>query len=413
MHKHIFISYPWANQNQLVAVAIQQKLESIGYRVWIDLNEMSGDMTQKMIDAINNSSIVIALISPEYEKSENCQKEYKFSQRRKKIIQHVVTTKGFQVGEQDDSQTHWLAFLMPADVLYHRIYKELLMGDKPKFDEMVDKFVEHIQRHYSDELEEAFDKFGISSKKSGILRGVKKIQPDSEVCREFLLSTASNEINNVKHIVENFDNEFLKKSIWRDMKVVYKNKSYTGLDGRSWFSNMNALDFCGLWGSVEMFKILELVFPFENIKERTSNFAKSKSIFNDNFYANAYLLACSNDNLEVVEHIISKYPEIKFCSDRDGCNALHLSAWLGGIKVAKYLVKKQGFEIEDSGNKKKWNSVLCACRGGKYEQLKFFLEQKPKLITSVDDSGDGVLEIAKGYSKDDRVLQLLVDKLDI
>ena len=336
MAKHIFISYPWANKNQLVAVAIQQKLESIGYRVWIDLNEMSGDMTQKMIEAINDASLVVALISEEYEKSENCQKEYKFSQRRKKSIEHVVTAKGFIVGEQENSKSHWLAFLMPADVLYHRVYKEVLEKDKNEFDAMVEKFVVHIQSHYQTEMEEAFDKLGVGSRK-GIIRQGVKIPADQEICRELLLSSAANETENVSKILKIYEPDSLEKYIWKLREVVYKGKKYTGLDGRSWFANMNALDFAALWASPELVEILvkSLFKPNqpENTQQNFNNFATSKSIFHDKYHENAFLLACSNDNLEVVKYFISINPKIKDSVDRDGCNALHLSAWLGGMKV--------------------------------------------------------------------------------
>ena len=57
--------------------------------------------------------------------------------------------------------------------------------------------------------------------------------------------------------------------------------------------------------------------------------------------------------------------------------------------------------------------MLCACRGGKYEQLVYFLTRKPALVKSVDDCDDNVLEICEYYSKDDRLAELLIGKYKI
>ena len=111
-----------------------------------------------------------------------------------------------------------------------------------------------------------------------------------------------------------------------------------------------------------------------------------------------------------MEFFVLKYPELKKCTDKSGFNGLHLAAWLGGIKVTRFLIDGKHFKIRNDSNDKKWNAAFCACRGSKFDQLEFILKKKPDLVKSVDESGENLLEVAESYNKDDRLIELLTNK---
>jgi len=81
----VMISYNWTYQStilQIVKLLIDQ-----GISVWMDLDEMSGNILEAMSNAIDNSDIVLICASQEYADSRNCKLEaqYSYQQNKKKI----------------------------------------------------------------------------------------------------------------------------------------------------------------------------------------------------------------------------------------------------------------------------------------------------------------------------------------
>ena len=66
----IFLSHPWRNKNVLQYV--KKFLNSYGYRVWYDQNDMGWDLSRSMKDGIENSQIVLVCLNKLYLSRENC-----------------------------------------------------------------------------------------------------------------------------------------------------------------------------------------------------------------------------------------------------------------------------------------------------------------------------------------------------
>lgn len=82
---HVMISYQWDNQQMLVEV--KNKLQALGYRVWMDLEQMGGSTLEAMAKAVENASVVLICVSQKYKESPNCRSEAEYAyQLRKDII---------------------------------------------------------------------------------------------------------------------------------------------------------------------------------------------------------------------------------------------------------------------------------------------------------------------------------------
>ena len=66
----IFFSHPWRNKNVLSHV--KKFLNSHGYRVWYDQNNMGHNLTMSMEEGIKNSNVVLVCLNKAYEGSRNC-----------------------------------------------------------------------------------------------------------------------------------------------------------------------------------------------------------------------------------------------------------------------------------------------------------------------------------------------------
>jgi len=89
--KDIFISYCWANKEQVYK--IKQDLVATGFSVWLDIDEMQGGkwLYDEIVSGISNSSIFLSFCSPEYVESRNCGIEVSLAgDWRKNIIPIMV-----------------------------------------------------------------------------------------------------------------------------------------------------------------------------------------------------------------------------------------------------------------------------------------------------------------------------------
>ncbi|KAI8491691.1 hypothetical protein Bbelb_304960 [Branchiostoma belcheri] len=87
---HIMISYFWRQQTQVYK--IKEHLGKVGYRVWMDMDDIEGDITTSKAKAINEAAIVLIAFSDDYANSEYCKREALVAQQHKKVIVPVKMT---------------------------------------------------------------------------------------------------------------------------------------------------------------------------------------------------------------------------------------------------------------------------------------------------------------------------------
>jgi len=80
----VMISYNWESQKVVVTIAEQLKKE--GFKVWLDLDDMTGSTLESMANAVESSSIVLVCMSRKYKESANCRLEGEYAFRKRKII---------------------------------------------------------------------------------------------------------------------------------------------------------------------------------------------------------------------------------------------------------------------------------------------------------------------------------------
>ena len=102
----IFFSHRWASKPFLSHV--YSLLCEQGFRVWYDVNEMGYDLDKSMRDGVQNSTVVLACVDPEYQRRPNCMLELRHAhkcvteelgQHRTKAILGVMMQDGVGWGE--------------------------------------------------------------------------------------------------------------------------------------------------------------------------------------------------------------------------------------------------------------------------------------------------------------------------
>jgi len=123
----IMISYNWGNQE--VVKKISQHLEDNGYKLWLDLNNMSGNTLEAIAEAVDSSQIILICASEKYKRSKNCILEAQYAyQQSKETIPLLFETSAL---------TGWLG---------------ALIGTKPYFDFSNPSFFETSIQNLLEEL---------------------------------------------------------------------------------------------------------------------------------------------------------------------------------------------------------------------------------------------------------------------
>ena len=95
--QHIMISY---NRNSReLCLQIKQKLEEMGNRIWIDVDDMRGSTLDAMANAIDNARCVLMCVTENYRQSINCQAEAEYAFKNEKKIIPVIMQEGMGINE--------------------------------------------------------------------------------------------------------------------------------------------------------------------------------------------------------------------------------------------------------------------------------------------------------------------------
>jgi len=113
---HIMISYTWKYQD--LAKKINQYLQERNFKVWIDIEQMSGNTLEAMAHAVEGSSLVIILVSEAYKNSVNCRREGDYIAALKKPFIPVLCADGYKADG-------WLGILLGTDLWYNLSTTEL------------------------------------------------------------------------------------------------------------------------------------------------------------------------------------------------------------------------------------------------------------------------------------------------
>ena len=133
--KQIMVSYQWDSQKEVIS--IKDALEAIGYDIWMDLDDMRGNIYEKMAEGVENSVLIIPCMTSKYESSVNCRKEFQYSQDRRKPMIPLMMEKGYRPGGA-------LGLIIAG-------MKYVDFSDSTKFDEKMLELQEEIRSFFEDD----------------------------------------------------------------------------------------------------------------------------------------------------------------------------------------------------------------------------------------------------------------------
>ncbi|XP_033102508.1 uncharacterized protein LOC117105466 [Anneissia japonica] len=81
---HVMISYQWDVQPRIIK--LKEKLQKEGYNVWMDIDQMEGDILGAMAAAVENASVILSCISKKYKDSTSCRTEATYAYKQNKPI---------------------------------------------------------------------------------------------------------------------------------------------------------------------------------------------------------------------------------------------------------------------------------------------------------------------------------------
>ena len=107
--QHIMISYNSSSRE--ICLRIKKELESLGHKVWIDVEQISGSSLESMINVVENSFCVLMCVTEKYRQSINCQLEAKHALKLNKPIIPLILQPGFE------DPKGWLGMVMEGKML--------------------------------------------------------------------------------------------------------------------------------------------------------------------------------------------------------------------------------------------------------------------------------------------------------
>ena len=106
---HIMLSYNGASRT--ICLNIKSALEKLGYRVWIDVEQIHGSSLDSMAKAVEQSFCVLICVTEKYRESIYCQSEAQYAYKLKKPIIPIILEKSFE------NVNGWLGIVM-SDKIY-------------------------------------------------------------------------------------------------------------------------------------------------------------------------------------------------------------------------------------------------------------------------------------------------------
>jgi len=87
------LSYNWGAQPLMLK--IKQAMVNAGFRVWMDIDEITGSTLESMASAVENSVVVVIAMSKAYKESANCRLEAEYSVQQKKTVIPLMVDLGY------------------------------------------------------------------------------------------------------------------------------------------------------------------------------------------------------------------------------------------------------------------------------------------------------------------------------
>ena len=115
-NKQVLISYNWTQKDK--AKTISNYLRSKNVLVWIDMELMEEKASEKVAEAIEESSVILVFLSSKYQDSQVCKREIEYAVKEQKDIIWILA-------EENYKPNGWLGMLIGNKSSYNPWKNEL------------------------------------------------------------------------------------------------------------------------------------------------------------------------------------------------------------------------------------------------------------------------------------------------
>ncbi|KAK7092888.1 uncharacterized protein [Littorina saxatilis] len=120
---HVMISYQW--EAQKVMGKVKNTLTQAGFKVWMDVEHMTGSTLEAMALAVERASVVLICMSDKYKASPSCRTESEYIFRLRKDIIPLRLQRGYR-------PDGWLGILVGSRLYFDFSNDELAQSNLPK-----------------------------------------------------------------------------------------------------------------------------------------------------------------------------------------------------------------------------------------------------------------------------------------
>jgi hypothetical protein len=117
--KHVMVSYNWGHQTVILRVVAG--LQTRGYDVWVDVEQMKGSTVDTMALAVENAAVMVMGVSRAYKESTNCRLEAQYGMQREVEAVPLLMEEGYQADG-------WLGMMMGTK-LWFGLYGDALSSE--------------------------------------------------------------------------------------------------------------------------------------------------------------------------------------------------------------------------------------------------------------------------------------------
>ncbi|XP_072031673.1 uncharacterized protein [Amphiura filiformis] len=90
---HVMISYQWDVQNRMIV--LKNLLTSRGYKVWMDIEKMEGNILAAMANAVEKAAVILICVSRKYKDSESCRTEASYAYKKRRAMIPLMMDDGY------------------------------------------------------------------------------------------------------------------------------------------------------------------------------------------------------------------------------------------------------------------------------------------------------------------------------
>jgi hypothetical protein len=138
----IMISYHQKSTGQH-AQALVQLFKKHKFNVWIDYENMKGDIQEAMAEAVQSSDIIVVLVSIGYKESANCRMECQYAMKQNKPLLFLVCEETYK------SPTGWLGLIM-GQRMWVGVFTPAMVENKAE--EVIRRLDETLKGEIEDEV---------------------------------------------------------------------------------------------------------------------------------------------------------------------------------------------------------------------------------------------------------------------